>query len=718
MTKAGLRFLLMIMAFCAVVPGAVFAQGVEGEPSPSPMMGLRSDGSRQTSGGADARNQPGNWSNPAVVPGGQPPASLAMASGSPAPEAADAVELSAAKQWDGPSSNWVVLLSWLGSMGPFTILTCPFPDFHTQVTALEKGVSITGRTCVTDSSKNLECYEVVDNSVASVAVQNLGYDPRPIATTPTFAGSSFWWNSEITVSANYLDPIASANIAHFYDRPAKADHATADSSHVGFASDAHFVIPADTRSTYLRVEAGGRPSPASSYISLIPPGIDFGSINGISWALQDGNVYVADGAGNAIMQVDLFQVAPVAAPLILGIPVTNPLISRVAGGSMFLYVSGVAGPTEIRSWTVGTPGLDAHYAYTTDAQFTRSITPAGIALSPDRSACFIADASTGRVVKIPVGAGGSGTSIVDNWGRYTWSFPFPCGMDVDNAGYVTVGNNAGYIAKINPSGTGWASNGSTYGTIPHAIEADRDMGSSAGTPIVYGGAAFCEAFNNRLIEKVAGEGSGTYPAPHYVGANVWDAGDGQHLVLTPDWTYWLYPHYPQRVILNNNGQTNAQVAYPAVNQTQDRIIKITANGWPSRTLHLKLADPPDDSPYAAQGGCLQGGCTQNLPYQGNDNQVDAGATYGLTTDPAGVTPAPANEMDLPFGSNDWTKDFYLKIPLRYSGNNYRIEASKVSPISGLVPNKVVGLSSAYTTWKRVLVERDRMFKRGTCLIQT
>jgi len=671
------------------------------------MMGLRPGGARQVGGVAGSGAQASGWYNPAIAGDVSAAPATAQATPPPAPRAVDSVLLSAYKQWDSGTSSWLANLSWSGSSGPFTLVTCPYTDFHNMVTTLEKGVTSTGRVCTTDSAKSIECYEVSDGSTASVAVQGLGYEPRPAPTQPSFSNVGYWWNSTVDVSASYLDNIAAENLAHFYDRPMKAESVTASGD---FATQATFRIPADARATYLRVEAGGRPSPSSDFLDLVPPGVTFGSINGMCWAPQDGFVYVADGTGGLIKQVDLFKVTPTFANVVTG--VTSPMISKVSTGGMFVYVDGMAGATEVFAYTIGA-GV-SHYAYTTDTNFTRSITPVGIALLPGGSACFIADSSTGRVVKIPAGAG-SGSSIVDNWGNYAWSLPVPCGIDADPIGYVNVGTNYGYIAKINTVGNGWTNNGSTYGTVPHAIEVDRDMNNGGSVPLIYSSAAFCEAFNRNAIEGVAGAGGG---AAHYVGANVWDTGDG-HLSVEPDWGYWVYPHYSQRVVINNNGMTSAQAAYPSANQTQDRIIKITVSGWPSRTLHLKLVDPPDFAPYSPDGGCLQGGCSQSLPYEGNDNQADSGDAYGLTTDANGQSPAPAIEMNLPFGSGDWAKDFYLKVPARYSGDNFRVEVSKVNPISGqVIAQKTVALSSLYTTWKRVLVERDHMFRRGNLLDPT
>jgi hypothetical protein len=55
---------------------------------------------------------------------------------------------------------------------------------------------------------------------------------------------------------------------------------------------------------------------------------------------------------------------------------------------------------------------------------------------------------------------------------------------------------------------------------------------------------------------------------------------------------------------------------------------------------------------------------------------------------------------------------YLKVPARYSGNNFQVEVTKCDYNGTPIPTKVAGLSSIYTAWKRVYVERDSMFRRG------
>ncbi|HNQ77294.1 MAG TPA: hypothetical protein PKJ37_00030 [Acidobacteriota bacterium] len=158
-----------------------------------------------------------------------------------------------------------------------------------------------------------------------------------------------------------------------------------------------------------------------------------------------------------------------------------PYISRVTTDGRILYVDGTNGVTTV--WQVNvTSGARSEYAKTTDTGFTTLITPVGIAVDPDGGSCYIADGSRGKVVKIPAGSG-SGTTIKDNWGNRTYSFPVPCGMDV-NVGSTRIA----IVADAN--GTIYYITGQNYtyvygspGSSVHAIQVDRDYALSSFAPL-------------------------------------------------------------------------------------------------------------------------------------------------------------------------------------------------------------------------------------------
>jgi hypothetical protein len=170
------------------------------------------------------------------------------------------------------------------------------------------------------------------------------------------------------------------------------------------------------------------------------------------------------------------------------------------------------------------------------------------------------------------------------------------------------------------------------------------------------------------------------------------------------------------VVINNSGQNEA---YPSSYQQADQIIRLDIGGWYGLYQQVRVIDPPDLSPYAPDAGwCGTTGypaCTAALPYEGNDNY---GTDFGLSNNPAG--PWYTTKLYRPGADNlppDSTNNLtlYLKVPARYSGNNFQVEVTKCDYNGTPIPTKVAGLSSIYTAWKRVYVERDSMFRRGGLL---
>ena len=125
-------------------------------------------------------------------------------------------------------------------------------------------------------------------------------------------------------------------------------------------------------------------------------------------------------------------------------------------------------------------------------------------------------------------------------------------------------------------------------------------------------------------------------------------------------------------------------------------------------------DPPDTAAHAPEGGWDMGR-SKKLPYEGNDNAEDlATAEVGLALDPAGPW---SKELDVtPLGGR--TVTVYLKVTGRHAGDNYQIEVTRCGPggcAAEHLPERVVALSPIVTAWKRIHIERDRMFRRGGVL---
>ncbi len=701
MQKSRMFFVVVFLSFAAG-PLTAHAQSPQ-----SIGIGVRPDGSLDLLSSASARQKRGGWARPILEPPSKarcsvPPGPAAAASRT---EAADPTTLTVLKAW--VSGAWQLILNWTGSSGPFTVSYSPTPSFQNGVQTLQQGTSSTTMTQNADTSKTLECFEVTDASVISEPVQGIGYDPAPAPTVPTFASAFYWWGQNVTLSASYLDPIPQSNVTFFYDLPIRAHLATPIGN--GYASDATFTIPDDSRSAYMFVQAHGRTSPPSpapvQYLQLSPPNIGpYTNIRGVSYARATGKVWVA--ADGVVQEADIFLRTPATGTTFTDL--YAPYISRVTNSGQLMIIDGTDGVMEIFQVDVST-GERTHYAYTHDSSFTGNIWPSGIAADPDGSACYVADYNGSHVVKIPAGAG-SGSTIVDAWGNRTFSFPDPCGMDVTLGHQVVLGTTTWQTWLI----TGQYSSYFQYDTTstPNSLEIDRDVATASWTPWVYSDSPFCEAFNQHTFTTPAG-GTAT---PKYHGAGVWADNTNGVLVLTPDWTYGVYHHYPQNVIINNAGQDQA---YPSPWQQQDKVIRLDMTGWPGGPLQLRLIDPSDASGYAPEGGFPSQYNSPVPPYEANDDYGPADSNtntdYGLTfnADGSGATTTPL----IGYPDSNFNLTAYLKVPARYSGDNYQVEVTKCAlgnPPTPL-PQRIPALSSVYTSWKRVYVERHRMFRRGGLL---
>ncbi len=663
---------------------------------PATLMGrvhirsMRAGGTEGSPGGAGASLLSQAGGCPAAVPAGV----------SPSPKTTDPVELTVTKTPSG--SDWLLGLDWSGSAGPFDLVYSPGPLFQSGVATLAKGTTATSFSRLANAGAPLECYEVADATVSGEAVLGMGYTPEPAPDVPAPDGNGLWWGDTITFTSNYLDPIAQGNFMQMYDRAARATSTNANPGDE-YATTATFTVPNDARSFYPFISVHGRSSSnqGMTYVALYPKGIGpYTSIHGIAYAPQTGRTWVA--ANGTIQDVDVFRQTPAVIRTLTGL--TKPYISKVTTGGALLYVDGVLGVTTV--WQVDVnSGTVTSYASTTDDAFTRQIRPVGIAVEPGGGICYIADGNVGKVVKIPLGAGPGSSTIKDNWGNYTWTFPDPCGMDADAWHYVYVASAGGWDGEI-------AGQYATYfleytSGIVYGMEIDRDLTTASGFYLYRtNDLGVAEAYNQNVIEGVTGT------PIRYHGAVLYGMSDG-HLAVDPQDFYFVYHHWPQRVVINNSGQNEA---YPSSFQQYDQIIRLDMDGWYGMYQQVRVIDPPDLSPYAPDTGCLQGSCTQALPYEAGDNYY--GSEYGLSTSVNGswattVKLRPGQDNVPPDTTNNLA--LYLKVPARHSGNNFQIEVTKCSYNGNPITTKVLGLSAVYTTWKRVFVERDYMFRKGGVL---
>lgn len=271
----------------------------------------------------------------------------------------------------------------------------------------------------------------------------MGYEPQPAPGPPTLAYPFWWWGDTVQFAASYLDPIAPANLTFFNRMSANASQVQIPSGS-DYANTATFTIPSDARSSLpATIQAHARMSPGSSAV-VLTPGLSYTNLHGVVWAPQTGNVWVA--SDSKVDEVNLFLDGPVSTTWVTGID--HPYISRVSDNGTLLVVDSSLGVATIYQIDVNS-GTESVFAQTKDDGFTRNILPVGIGLSADGLVGYIADASSGRVVRIPAGAGPGSTTITDSWGgKDDFVFPDPAPIDVAPTSQTLVGDTG-------DQGSGW-----------------------------------------------------------------------------------------------------------------------------------------------------------------------------------------------------------------------------------------------------------------------
>jgi hypothetical protein len=592
-----------------------------------------------------------------------------------------------------------IQLSWSGQASPVTVLRSEDAPFEKRVTTLADESSLSGLDVPLSNTAEAVFFEVVDDTVVSRAVQGMGYNPMP---APQVGGAGrwdqgIWWGDDLTLTGGYFDPIAAANIVFLHDRAMRASSASGGPK---YATEITVPILGDARGGKLYVQAHGMVNTNDPSVALYVRDVSYTSIRGVSWAPQTGKFWVAADA--QVDEIDVFRFAPVKTAVAAGL--NTPFLSRVTSTGEILYVEGTLGVAEVKVINVSSLTVST-FALTTDQGFTRPVLPVGIAVSPDASKCFIADASggpgAGAIVMIPRG---NAEDIIDGYGGSTaWSFPVPCGMDASpDSSTLYAASTDGWTYQINEDTTtpDWY-----WGVEMRSIYVDQELSTDGLDRFVLTTATgLAEGFNlNPIGWSGADPPSGS---ARYLGGLLF-ATSGGHLNLQNQVLFGTAENRPQRVVLFN---PDPEFPYTSTHQTIDRVIRIDlVAGWSDVPLHLRLIDPPDLAAYDDKdldNPADFGAAGAAFPYEAADNR---GTTdNGITLNPDGSSPV----MEL----TTTQRTIYLKVPANFSGDNFQLEMTKCDPLTSTpLPQRVVALSPVFTSWKRVLVETERMFRRGGLL---
>ena len=165
---------------------------------------------------------------------------------------------------------------------------------------------------------------------------------------------------------------------------------------------------------------------------------------------------------------------------------------------------------------------------------------------------------------------------------------------------------------------------------------------------------------------------------------------------------------PTKVLISN---LVSGIPYPSSNQTADAQIRIdiTASVANAR-VYLRVIDPADTAAYVQPVSCgSSSGCDCGIAGQMCDNK-DAYNNFGFGS---GSPYAKTAYVDMVSGQGS----IILHTTAQYAGDNYQVQASyqSLSATTPVTNAHIKAQSGIITAWKRVFVERDRMFRKGGLL---
>lgn len=601
-------------------------------------------------------------------------------------------------------ANPNIRLSWSGHTGPVDVVAS-WDRLWRKPKSLRQELDASMLDILPGGvAMQVQYLAVTDGSTVSPAEQNFGYNPREIPVVPALATSERWWGDDLAMQTTGIDPIREANRLEFpYQAIAPQEAGFNPSGTVTFK------VPYDARGGYLFLHANNTRSNNGQWLTMRPQFTDgaqsavtFSAITSIAWvscsAAGPDYLYISEAQG--IWQLSMMKTTPTAVQ-VGGVNAGRYLLSRAMNNHQVLFISSNQGnpPVQFFDGCASAP-VAGLWAQTTDNAFTRSFRAAGIAASPAGDYAYLADASQGYTIRVPLNAGPGSSTITDKWGGNTvLSFADPAGIDVAESGTLLVTTQSPMATYRIPAGGGSTVWDRASNFVIHSLQIDHEV-SDASFHRNY-------ATGNLGIALVGNQAT-------HMGGLVYALAD--RVVLEPNSRYGATNLWPERVLLSNPLHDGLQYSYPSQYQTTDRILRLQFGGWGNVTQYLRVVDPPDTAPYAP----LPPVPPAPTLYLANDNTatVLAATDWGLTTDPAGVDPAPQKCLAVTPTSDSVPVTVYLKVPANFAGDNFRVEVSKQDwGTDCSAANTVEFVTPRYTSWKRIFIERDKMFRRGGLLSQ-
>jgi hypothetical protein len=278
-----------------------------------------------------------------------------------------------------------------------------------------------------------------------------------------------------------------------------------------------------------------------------------------------------------------------------------------------------------------------------------------------------------------------------SYGNQTFSFNSPAGARFDSAGNLYVSSTTD-LYRILPQEAGVELVATGF-TTASGIDLSEETGivmllvADEATGSIW--LVNAESGNKELVGSGMTAPVGVaFSGDLATGALFYDVAEPTRIVRLPDPQVVFVEEDPIRILLSKHGTSDG---YPSNWQTQDGQIPVgvtvTDKTDPAGiTIYFRLVDPKDPSEY------LNGQQGDNLP-----------STPGGSITPSAVVAA------------DGTATAILTVDPDHAGNNYSVQASLEPP-----PNfkRRARTRGTYTSWRRLYIEHDRMYKQGEFLTQT
>ena len=600
------------------------------------------------------------------------------------------------------------VLSWSGT-GPYDLTRSTSPGFTYQVDTLAQSTSSTSYTDTNAPNSSLVCYDVSDEGVGEVseAVWGLGYIPPTPPEVDSVSPFGAWVGDTVTLSGSNFDPIALENQVMWNQIPAAVVN---DGSNT--TTSLKVIIPkgATQASVSLCAYQACSPVDTSNPNAVIEVATttftDIGSMAFDDAATGgDHKLRVADRGTSAIYSVDP-EVKGAPAITTLASSVSQPTIPTfcLSDGSV-LYTSEAGGTPSDTIYTLSRGGgTPTTYATTRDAQTNTchgispqtGVTPRAIAVNPNSSGyAYIADNTSYYIRRILQGTTLSTTSssAIDPTygGLYLGALGNPCPQTTDPI-------SSGEVDIINASGGYYAAGSVACPSYNYAYCCN--LGSSV-TALTLN-----EVYTTSWINYTPGQALAfAQEASTHYGflANAFS----NEITRLPDPDIQIEPSMPTKVLISNK---LTAIPYPSTNQSADAQIRIDITASvPNTTVYLRVIDPADLAPYVQPVSCASvTGCDCGIQGQMCDNK-EPYANWGFG---AGRTKTASVSVD-----GNGKASIILYTTTRYAGDNYQVQASyqalnAAAPFSNA---HIKASSGIITAWKRVFVERDRMFRHGGLL---